>query len=435
MMLFPYLSEYDDSTTSEGSLDPLGLYPIADQLASRLVPGFRERMRHPRYLTAIAVGTVICSDFDEDIVASDDKTETWQIYEWYAVHSIVTKYKSEDEKQLQGLPGVEKATKAYNANIPLNPSNYLKMATVFGFHGVYRTLAKELKLIDTNILGEFGDELIRTWEKEEKLEGIYSSLSGKGRDLRKQFYNAINDSLKTTSIARNRNWGAFYELAEHIAPYKINARERKLLYNKILDEKDSYRYQLIKVLESDVAQKIWNETGSEKEIHQILFPIANDGLKHLLEAIFLYEEFARLLQDAFDSCLFIMSDVSSSRINDFKNNQEIINASRKISNTYDKVIESVSVYGLSLQFEDRFSAFTQKVSVVDWINLLFEHHEITQKNKPPNGKRPWFERTNDGRFLIYPGHRRESGAEDEDYYVHYYRTRPLMSFLKDLNRI
>jgi hypothetical protein len=434
-VLIPYLSEYDQSTSSEGSLDPLGLYPIADQLASKLVPGFRERMRHPRYLTAIAAGMVICSEFDEDIIASDYKTEPWQIYEWYSVHALVTKYRTVDETQLQGLPGVEKATKAYTANIPLNPSNYLKMATVFGFHGVYRTLAKDLNLIDNNILGEFGDELIRTWEKEEKLEGFYSSLSGRGRDLRKQFYNAINDSLKTSSVARNRNWGAFYDLAEHIAPYKINVRERKLIYNKILDEQYSNRYQLIKVFESGISQKIWNESNSEKEIHKILFPSATDDLKHLLKTIFHYEEFARLLQDAFDSCLFVMSDVSSSRINDFKNSSEIINASRKISNTYEKATEFISDYGLVLQFEERFSAFAQKVSVKDWINLLFEHHETTQKNKLPNGKRPWFERAKDGRFLIYPGHRNDSGTLGDDSYVHYYRTRPLMSFLKDMNRI
>lgn len=30
-MLSPYFSEYDESTSREGSLDPLGLYPISDQ--------------------------------------------------------------------------------------------------------------------------------------------------------------------------------------------------------------------------------------------------------------------------------------------------------------------------------------------------------------------------------------------------------------------
>lgn len=434
-MLSPYLSEYDESTSSEGSLDPLGLYPISDQLATKLVPGFRERMRHPRYLTTIAAGMVICSEFDEDIVASDDRTEPWQIYEWYAVHALYAKYRTDDEAQLIGLPGVDKAKKAYNANISLNPASYLKMATVFGFHGVYRTLAKDLNLIDTNILGEFGDELIRTWEKEENLEGFYSSPSGPGKDLRKQFYNAINDSLKTTSITRNRNWNAFYELAEHIAPYKINPIERKLLYNNILGEIDSNRYQVIKTIELSEAQKVWIDTGSEKEIHKILFDSATDNLKHLLQAIFYYEEFARLLQDAFDSCLYVMSGRSSTKISDLKNNTEIIKASKKVSDSYKKAIDAISDYGLSFQFEERFSTFEKTVSVLDWIKLLFEHHETTQKNKPPNGKRPWFERTNDDRFLIYPGNRRDDSPTGEDSYVHYYRTTPLVSFLKDLGKI
>jgi len=51
-MLLPLLSEADPAATSEGSLDPLGLYAIADSLAGRLVPGLRERMTHPRFLTA-----------------------------------------------------------------------------------------------------------------------------------------------------------------------------------------------------------------------------------------------------------------------------------------------------------------------------------------------------------------------------------------------
>jgi len=55
-MLTPLLTEADPAETSEGSIDPLGLYSIADALVTRLVPGVRERQKHPRFLTAIAVG-------------------------------------------------------------------------------------------------------------------------------------------------------------------------------------------------------------------------------------------------------------------------------------------------------------------------------------------------------------------------------------------
>jgi hypothetical protein len=40
---FPFLTSYDPSATSEGTIDPLS-YQIADQLA-QLVPGVTERMQ------------------------------------------------------------------------------------------------------------------------------------------------------------------------------------------------------------------------------------------------------------------------------------------------------------------------------------------------------------------------------------------------------
>lgn len=55
---FPFLTSYDPPGTSEGTLDPLGLYQIADQLAVQLVPAVRERMQRIRFLTAMAVGAL-----------------------------------------------------------------------------------------------------------------------------------------------------------------------------------------------------------------------------------------------------------------------------------------------------------------------------------------------------------------------------------------
>ena len=49
-LLVPALTEYDPASSSEGSLDPLGLYAIADSLAVRLSPGVRERPWNPSTL-------------------------------------------------------------------------------------------------------------------------------------------------------------------------------------------------------------------------------------------------------------------------------------------------------------------------------------------------------------------------------------------------
>ena len=39
----PHLSEHDPREISEGTIDPLGLYSIADALGTKLAPGIRER--------------------------------------------------------------------------------------------------------------------------------------------------------------------------------------------------------------------------------------------------------------------------------------------------------------------------------------------------------------------------------------------------------
>lgn len=88
-MLTPLLTEADPAETSEGSIDPLGLYSIADALATRLVPGVRERQKHPRFLTAIAVGLAICSQFEDEGPAAEGKSEPWQVFEWYQVEGLM----------------------------------------------------------------------------------------------------------------------------------------------------------------------------------------------------------------------------------------------------------------------------------------------------------------------------------------------------------
>lgn len=71
--LAPLLTEKDDADSSEGGIDPLGLYTIADALGVRLVPGVRERQSHPRFVTAMAASLAVCGDarFEDEEVAID----------------------------------------------------------------------------------------------------------------------------------------------------------------------------------------------------------------------------------------------------------------------------------------------------------------------------------------------------------------------------
>lgn len=96
--LLPLLSEYDPVTSSEGGLDPLGLYSIADALAEKLVPAVRERQKHPRFLTAMTVAAEVCEALGDDI-AKDGVSPPWQVFEWYLVEGFVRSADTEEKKE------------------------------------------------------------------------------------------------------------------------------------------------------------------------------------------------------------------------------------------------------------------------------------------------------------------------------------------------
>src|SRR5512141_3205519 len=87
MTAFPFLTVYDPPGASEGTLDPLGLYQIADQLAVQLVPAVRERMQRIRFLTAMTVGSLVTEEL-EDSGAYRDASPTL-VWEWLVVEALI----------------------------------------------------------------------------------------------------------------------------------------------------------------------------------------------------------------------------------------------------------------------------------------------------------------------------------------------------------
>ena len=143
MRNLPFLTVYDPIGSSEGSLDPLGLYLIADQLAMKLVPGVRERMMRVRFLTAMAVGALVTEGLQPN--PRHPETPPFLVWEWLVVEAIIRSFIDDPEQNIWGLPGrlvVRRAITQYNY---VDHRSYLKTPTVFGFHGVYKRLAVYLR--------------------------------------------------------------------------------------------------------------------------------------------------------------------------------------------------------------------------------------------------------------------------------------------------
>src|SRR5688572_7288298 len=100
-MLFPFLTSYDPPGISEGTLDPLGLYMIADHLAVQLVPAVRERMQRIRFLTAMSVGALVTEGVESDPEHRD--AFPYLVWEWLVVEAAVRSFGN--ESSVWGVPG------------------------------------------------------------------------------------------------------------------------------------------------------------------------------------------------------------------------------------------------------------------------------------------------------------------------------------------
>lgn len=431
----PFLTQYDPELSSDGSLDPLGLFPIADRLAMKLAPGVRERMSHPRFLTAMAVGAVICSDFDDDTIAKDMVSEPWQIYEWYVVQALIKTFFN-NRAELHGLPGSDKATQAYLKGIPLNASRYLKTASVFGFHGVYRTLANELHIMEgNNALGEIGDKLVRVWEKEQQLEGFYSSHTGPGREFRQLFKSAISDGLEKGEVAKPWNWNFNSRIATHLAPYKGGKKELEVIYEALISENTPIRTEVTKFLQEQKGTLAWIDKNSEKDFHQAMAVHASQNLKQLLTAIQYFEQFSSLINNAFRTCIFHLSSMGILNAQQLSELEPVKQASSGIEEAFENACRYLEPIGETGNFYNTFFSLNEKGKSTNWINTLIQYHKSNQKRKPPAGKLPWIEIMPGDKYIIYTRYKVDKLAEIKDEYVNYYRTRSLWSFLKDLKQL
>jgi hypothetical protein len=433
-MNIPSLSAYHTLENSQGTLDPLGTNSIADRLATRLVPGFRERMKHPRYLTAMAVGSVVCSQFDEDQVATDDVSSPWQVYEWHVTSALVKEFHSSaDKDQLIGLPGREKTTTAMQKNLPLSADRYLKAPSVFGFHGVYKTLAKQLDLVKGSDIGELGSQLVEIWEHEQQLSGFcLKSTSTAGGELRKKLEEAVAKGLSTGTVSKPWTWATYKLIAKSLAPKSLGNKEAELIFSEIVNGGGGVRADLLNFIASRKGQAVVEE-GSEQKLHQHLLA-SSLGNRDLLLAIEAYENYCRLLHNAFYQILAtIKHQFNRGKLHDFTKLPAVADAVQATPEALDIVMERLEPYSEEYKsFNISLPTLGSKTDPKEWVRLLFEHHFGVQRKKLPSGKAPWLLEENSGSYLLNSF---QDFNQATSGYVHQYRTPALYSFLNDLGKL
>jgi len=428
------MSMADPEKSAEGGLDPLGLYGIADELALLLCPGVRERQRRLRYLTMQAVSLELCAAFDADRLAKDRRTEPWLVFEWHVVEGLVRH--GMDGESLS-LPGSQKAKQAVDRGLALSAETYLKTAAAFGFHGVYRLLARDLGIEEAEVLGGAGRELLNVWEQEQDLRGFGSSSSGRGADLKRQWRDAVEEGLQQGKTARSGGWEGWRKISQHLHPLHMGAAEAGWFKQHLLADSKGHRGELLRFYRSRDGQKCV-KARSERAAHTALLEKSdNQALRVMLRAIQGYENFARLAQDAFDACLQEMVLAHGPvRVATLAQLDLVQRASRSIPQIFVATAELLARQSevLAARFQKNFDSLQHASSTADWTALLLEHHGRVQRQKQPLAKNPWI--LSEGTaWRVRPlyADRKLAGA-DRSSYAHAYRMLPLSGFVADLQR-
>jgi len=428
----PFLTLPDPLTTGEGALDPLGLSMVGDRLADQILPGLRARMSRPRFLTAIAVSAAVC-DGMEDRLAADGITPDYLVFEWLVVEAFV---REGDRDKTLRTPGTQKAQDVRDSGERMSARTYLKTPTVFGFHGIYKPLARNLGIVDDELrLSDRGYELLKIWQTEQGLEGFLDSAAGDGpgRAIRGMLRAAVDEGLSVGYTSRSGGWQGWSVLARHLPPADAGPKEAAYLLHVLRDPEAAPRGELFELLGvvgpgSDATEQDVTRT--------VLMPKASRELAARLKAIVAYEQVCGVLEEAFDWIRYLSTHSRDRPIapetfaHDGRGTELAAELPRKIG-AADQALSDAP-----LNVQQMFAQLTKAFDGVRDAQGLFEailaRHQDVQQAKPPEGKRSWFERDAGGATFVRVPYRVTERPESEHVWNRPYRISAALSFLDDL---
>lgn len=424
----PFLTEADPDKVGEGSLDPLGMTSIADRLAEEIAPDVTARMSRIRFLTAIAAGATIAGGLVRE-VAADGRTPAYLAYEWIVVESMARR----PPEDTGSIPGIQKARRVVGRTPSghLDAGSYLQVPKVFGFHGVHKRLGRGINLIDSELLPlDLGADLLRAWESDQGLQGFAERVPRTpGGRLSRNLVTEVGKTLEAGRVTTKPGSHLWGHLAQALQPAGAGRRERKLLWEALVDREQPVRSELVEAL-----RPLASENISEAQALRQVKAQASTDLKLRLAAIDAYERVAWLLNGALRAIQFISSNQGAQPVmpDQLASHVAIARASKELPGAIARAVECLSPVGQDDLFERNCEAFADHLAPPALADALLSRHELIQEEK--GGKRPWLERSKDGGFVVRPPYRTTEDAVVEDGYVHPYRVGALSSFILDLRK-
>lgn len=425
----PFMTLPHPAVSGEGVLDPLGLATAGDALANWLIPGMTARMSRPRFLTAMAVSAAVCEGL-EDQIAKDGVTPAYLVFEWLLVEAFARAAARDDVLR---TPGIEKARTARERQIPMSAAAYLKTPSVFGFHGVYRRLAVATDIVDEDVrLGEKGCRLLKAWEREQGLDGFSESKASNG--LPGSLRAAVEDGLANGYVNRSGAWQGWQFFVNHLTPVKTGNSEAEILRGVIVDARGETRGELFNLLGKYRTSKE-EQNPDESTIAHALLEEASRNLAARLRAVFAFERFAVAVETAFDLLRYMSTQnptkALSARV--YVSDAVVVKIAAQLPSLLEKVARALETapQKAAQEFSLVESAFESVKTANDLYTAVLERHAHVQKEKPPEGKREWFEHAPNG-VMVRTQFRLTERPDIHDGWNRPYRLHSLRSFCSDL---
>jgi len=423
-LTLPFVTEADPDRAGEGSLDPLGLARIAERLADELAPEVTARMSRIRFLTAIAA----CSGalVEPADLLGPSGTPAYLAFEWHVVEAFV---RCRPSSGTDAVPGILKArTRLRDRRRHLDAASYLEIPKVFGFHGVYKRLAKDLSIVDNDlVLLAAGDKLLETWEREQDLDGFAQKRPGTpGGKLAAVIASEVRRTLEKGVVQlgpTSRWWGI---ISAAVAPGDASRGERRRLWGSLSDMRHPVRRELALLL----AEKPDAQSSERETLEHILSLKLSLALRSRLQAISAFEAAVRPLDDGFRLIRSIASQRTPSAVSSSEaaEHSKICTLATSLPDALKRAREPLEEVGLGVDLEMALGHLTEDLPPDQFVEALLDRHDAVQAAK---GKRSWFERDERG-FAVRGIGRLDEAFVDRTEYLHPYRLNALRAFARDL---
>jgi hypothetical protein len=187
---------------------------------------------------------------------------------------------------------------------------------------------------------------------------------------------------------------------------------------------------------SEGGQKVTNE--DEPAWLRKVRKKASAELSVRLDAIDAFEAVSELLTRALNAVRFLStSSRASVGAKEFTRSRDVSATAicRALPGALSRLERTFDVIGYRTYADPLLARYCLVRTPAELFDAVMAHHADAQKNKPPDGKRPWFDQEGNAYLVRLLYQFPEPPSEDDSVFVHQYRTSTASSFLADLRRV